>query len=133
MRRSDSAELAVNQEHLPTRLLELTPVVSPDQQALWEATAGAVLSPDACRKANLECSGTRADPLSWRSRFRTPAVRRLRPGPGEVLTFVSRATLEEKSVERYGLPWEVVAVSVGSTPLTIRSDHISPSTPSSCL
>jgi urease subunit alpha len=45
------------------------------------------------------------------SRFRTPAVRRLRPGAGEEWTFVWRAALEEKSVERYGLPREVVAVS----------------------
>ncbi len=37
------AQLAVNQEQLHTRLLELTPVVSPDLRALWEATAVAAL------------------------------------------------------------------------------------------
>jgi hypothetical protein len=38
------AELAVNQEQLHTRLLELTPVISPDLRALWEATAVAALN-----------------------------------------------------------------------------------------
>src|SRR5271154_1601773 len=33
------AQLAVNQEQLQTRLLELTPTVSPDLRALWEAAA----------------------------------------------------------------------------------------------
>ncbi len=37
------AQLAVNQEQLHTRLLELTPVVSPDLRALWEVTAVAAL------------------------------------------------------------------------------------------
>jgi hypothetical protein len=37
------AQLAVNQEQLQTRLMELTPAVSPDLRALWEATAVAAL------------------------------------------------------------------------------------------
>jgi hypothetical protein len=43
------AELAVNQEQLQTRLLELTPVISPDLRAMWEAAAAAAigLPPDA--------------------------------------------------------------------------------------
>jgi hypothetical protein len=37
------AQLAVNQEQLQTRLLELTPAVNPELRAMWEATAAAAL------------------------------------------------------------------------------------------
>jgi hypothetical protein len=37
------AELAVNQQQLQTRLLELTPTVSPKLRAMWEASAAAAL------------------------------------------------------------------------------------------
>jgi hypothetical protein len=40
------AELAVMQEQLHERLLELTPAVSPDLKAAWEAAAQACLGPD---------------------------------------------------------------------------------------
>src|SRR5580700_4333465 len=37
------AELAVNQEQLQTRLMELTPTVSPELRAMWEAAASRAL------------------------------------------------------------------------------------------
>src|SRR2546427_329782 len=39
------AALAENQSQLHERLLELTPTVSPDLRAAWEAAAAGVLSP----------------------------------------------------------------------------------------
>ena len=46
------AELAVNQEQLQTRLLELTPLVSPDLRAMWEATAVAALDQPAAASSH---------------------------------------------------------------------------------
>jgi hypothetical protein len=54
------AELAVQQEELQTRLLEMTPTVNPELRAMWEATTSRVLEPpEGSQRRDLEAGPVR--------------------------------------------------------------------------